>query len=123
MCIFGFWILDLGGGGAQSIRVDPSRAAGRVVRSFSHRGHSRGSASGALKDAGRSKALQLEERPFGQGAGSTMGLFKKKVEETGDKKDLKANYTTEDHKTELNALLGALNTHATQVGWFLLPAQ
>lgn len=57
-----------------------------------------------------------------------MNLFKKKkVEETGEKKDLKANYTTEDHKTDLDALLGSLNTHATQVHtyigfwfWFLV---
>ncbi|CAM9704547.1 unnamed protein product [Scytosiphon promiscuus] len=44
-----------------------------------------------------------------------MGLpFTKKKAETGDKKDLKANYTTEDHKTDLSALLASLNTHPTQ---------
>lgn len=48
-----------------------------------------------------------------------MGLFKKKApEETGEKKDLKANYTTEDHKTDINVLLSSLNTHPTNVGRF-----
>lgn len=46
-----------------------------------------------------------------------MGLSKKKVEESGEKKDLKANYTTEDHKTDLDVLLSNLNTHPTQVGF------
>lgn len=46
-----------------------------------------------------------------------MGLFKKKVPEaTGEKKDLKANYTTEDHKTDLDVLLNSLNTHPANVG-------
>ena len=46
-----------------------------------------------------------------------MGLFKKaKPEETGEKKDLKANYTTEDHKTDLDALLASFGTNATKVG-------
>ncbi|CAM9799376.1 unnamed protein product [Pylaiella littoralis] len=43
-----------------------------------------------------------------------MGLFKKKVEGSGEKKDLKANYTTEDHKTDLDVLLSNFNTHPTQ---------
>lgn len=46
-----------------------------------------------------------------------MGLFKKaQPADTGEKKDLKANYTTEDHKTDLNALLSSFGTHATNVG-------
>lgn len=45
-----------------------------------------------------------------------MGLpFMKKAKETGEKKDLKENYTTEDHKIELSELLKSLNTDATQV--------
>lgn len=44
---------------------------------------------------------------------------KKKMEETGEKKDLKANYTTEDHKTDLDALLGSLSTHPTQVHYYI----
>lgn len=52
-----------------------------------------------------------------------MGLFKKKApEETGEKKDLKANYTTEDHKTDLDALLSSLDTHPTNVSLSWLPA-
>eukprot|EP00903_Cladosiphon_okamuranus_P018875 g17361.t1 len=42
-----------------------------------------------------------------------MGLFKKKKAEEGEKKDLKANYTTEDHKTDIDALLRSLDTHPT----------
>lgn len=46
-----------------------------------------------------------------------MGLFKKKKpEETGEKKDLKANYTTEDHKTDLDELLKSFGTDPAQVG-------
>ncbi|CBJ25862.1 conserved unknown protein [Ectocarpus siliculosus] len=43
-----------------------------------------------------------------------MGMFKKKQANTDEKKDLKSNYTTEDHKTDLDALLSSLGTHATQ---------
>lgn len=54
---------------------------------------------------------------MGKGTGSTMGLFKKKKpEETGEKKDLKANYTTEDHKTDLDELLKSFGTDPVQVG-------
>lgn len=46
-----------------------------------------------------------------------MGLpfLKKKPKDTEGKKDLKQNYTTEDHKTDLDTLLKSLNTDATQV--------
>lgn len=46
-----------------------------------------------------------------------MGLpfVKKKAKDTGEKKDLKQNYTTEDHKTDLGDLLRSLNSDATQV--------
>lgn len=48
-----------------------------------------------------------------------MGFFKKKeAEDTGEKKDLKANYTTEDHKTDLDVLLSSLNTHPQNVGFW-----
>ncbi|CAN0052626.1 unnamed protein product [Ectocarpus sp. 4 AP-2014] len=43
-----------------------------------------------------------------------MGMFKKKQVNADEKKDLKSNYTTEDHKTDLDALLDSLGTHATQ---------
>lgn len=57
--------------------------------------------------------------PLGkQEAGCAMGLFKKKQANADEKKDLKSNYTTEDHKTDLDVLLSSLNTHATQVGLF-----
>lgn len=47
-----------------------------------------------------------------------MGLpfFKKKAGPKHEKSDLKQNYTTDDHKTELGDLLKALNTDATKVG-------
>lgn len=47
-----------------------------------------------------------------------MGLpfGKKKPQDTGEKKDLKQNYTTEDHKTDLGDLLKSFNSDATQVG-------
>lgn len=47
-----------------------------------------------------------------------MGLpfGKKKAKVQGEKKDLKQNYTTEDHKTDLADLLRTLNSDATKVG-------
>lgn len=44
-----------------------------------------------------------------------MGLFKKKQEPAGEKKDLKQNYTTEDHKTDLGELLSSFGTDANKV--------
>lgn len=53
-----------------------------------------------------------------------MGLFKKaQPADTGEKKDLKANYTTEDHKTDIDQLLASFGTHATNVGPCLPPAR
>lgn len=44
-------------------------------------------------------------------------MSKKPKAKPGEKKDLKQNYTTEDHKTDLDTLLKSLNTDATQVGF------
>ena len=47
-----------------------------------------------------------------------MGLpfAKKKAKDAGEKKDLKQNYTTDDHKTDLADLLRTFNSDATKVG-------
>lgn len=84
-----------------------------------HTYHSRSSAARRLQnEPAQQGAFSCRGSPFLQrGHCSTMGLpFGKKKADTGDKKDLKANYTTEDHKTDLSALLASLNTHPTQVG-------
>lgn len=46
-----------------------------------------------------------------------MGLpcFNKKEEPVSEKKDLKQNYTTDDHKTDLGELLSGFGTDANKV--------
>lgn len=43
-------------------------------------------------------------------------MKKKQATDTGEKKDLKQNYTTDDHRTDLTELLKSFGTHAEQVG-------
>lgn len=43
------------------------------------------------------------------------GKKKPKVQQEDNKKDLKENYSTEDHKTDLDVLLNELGTNPNQV--------
>lgn len=100
------------------VRGPPPRSS--LPFSIPHACHSRSSAARRLEnETAQEGACIVEGLPFfAKGHCSTMGLpFGKKKAEPGDKKDLKANYTTEDHKTDLGALLASLNTHPTQVGF------
>ena len=88
-----------------------------VQDSVYHRSNWRSSGDRAEKTAEvkppcKGDAKRGEQR----GTSSTMGIFKKaKVEDNEEKKDLKANYATEDHKADLEALLRSFGTHATNV--------